>query len=275
MAFQPKQIIKYQAEELNELQGDVSQQAINFSLKIIPPFRVGDVIHDNACGSGAITESIMALNPPDIHIEATDINEQFTQGVAAIAADKSWPVTTANMPAQKLTFPDENFNLSFTNFAFHCLGDHDSAAAQIYRSLKPGGSAMASIWTFMPHVDALQHAHWRTRGKYGPMPTLLPLEGFKEPDLLKTLELGGFKPDNISCQNVECHLRVPDLKRWAQLAWSYLGHTPSGWSPSDEDKWDEAIEDIVEQLHSGDGISHNDKGETVMRMIACIGVAKK
>lgn len=236
MAFQPKQITKYQAEHLNELQGDVSQQAINFSLKPVPSFTDGDLIHDNACGSGAVTESIMALDPPDIHIEATDINEQFTRGVAALAANKQWPVTTSVMSAQKLTFPDEMFNLSFTSFAFHCLGDHDSASAQIYRTLKPGGTAVASVWIFMPHVDALQHAHWRTRGQDCPMPTLLPLEGFQEPDLRNTLEFGGFKPENICCQDVECHLRVPDLKRWAQLAWSYLGHRPSGWSQSDEEK---------------------------------------
>lgn len=275
MAFQPKQITKYQAEQLSELQGDVSQQAIDFFIKLVPPFADGDVIHDNACGSGAVSESIMALNLPDIHIEATDINDQFVQAVAVLATDKKWPVSTAVMPAQKLAFPDEKFNLSVTSFAFHCLGDHDSAASEIYRTLKPGGTAVASIWTFMPHVDALQHAHWRTRGRDSPMPTLLPLESFAESELRKTLEFGGFKPDNISCQNIECHLRIPDLRRWAQLAWSYLGHTPSGWSQGDEDHWEEAIEDIVEQLQSGDGISHNEKGETVMRMVACIGVAKK
>jgi hypothetical protein len=44
---------------------------------------------------------------------------------------------------------------------------------------------------------------------------------------------------------------------------------------SDEEKRDEAITDIVEQLESGEGITKNDKGETVMRMIAVVGVAKK
>lgn len=276
MPFQPKQITQYQAEHLAELQGDVSEQAIRFTLGLIPPFSAGDVIHDNACGSGAVTETIMGLSTPSsIHIDATDINEQFVQGVAALVAQKQWPVDTAVMSAQELNFDDNRFTQSFTSFAFHCLGDHDAAAREVYRTLKPGGIAVASIWVFMPHVDALQHAHWRTRGRDGPMPTLLPIEGFQEANLRKALEVGGFQSGNITCSTKDCYLKIPDLKRWAQLAWSYLGTLPTGWAQNDEDKWDEAIEDIVEELKSGDGISQNEQGETVLKMIACVAVAKK
>ncbi len=105
------------------------------------------------------------------------------------------------------------------------------------------------------------------------MPVLLPLEGFQERDLRKALEVGGFK--DIKCYEKDCYLKIPDLKRWAQLAWSYLGSLPTGWSQNDELRWDEAIADIVEQLESGEGISKNDKGETVLRMVACIAIAKK
>lgn len=124
------------------------------------------------------------------------------------------------------------------------------------------------------HVDALQHAHWRTRGRDGPMPTLLPLESFQEEHLRKSLEAGGFQSSNLSCSDRDCYLSIPDLRRWAQLAWSYLGTLPSGWSQNDEDKWNEAIDDIVEQLKSGDGISKVGD-ETVMKMRACVAVAKK
>lgn len=153
MVFLPKQVTQYQAEHLDELQGDVSQQAIKFSLGLIGPFSKGDQIHDNACGSGAVTETIMALPPPEVSIYATDINEQFVQGVAALSEQKKWPVTTANMSAQKLEFSDKKFTHSFTSFAFHCLGDHDTAAKEVYRTLKPGGTAIASIWISMPSVS--------------------------------------------------------------------------------------------------------------------------
>ncbi|KAM0811465.1 putative S-adenosyl-L-methionine-dependent methyltransferase [Seiridium cardinale] len=273
--FQPKQITQYQAEHLEELQGDVSESAVRYTLDLIPPFVAGDVIHDNACGVGVVTESIMEKNPPSIRIHATDINSEFVKGTGALAEKNGWPVETAAMSAQELTFPDSKFTHSFTNFTFHCLGDHDTAAKQIYRTLKPGGAAVTSIWVYMPHTETLQHAHWRPRGTDGPMPILLPLEGFKEDDLRKTLRVGGFKDENITLSEKTCYLKIPDLKRWAQLAWSYLGSVPTGWSQNDEDKWDEAIEDIVDQLQSGDGISTNEKGETVLKMVAVIAVAKK
>jgi hypothetical protein len=157
----------------------------------------------------------------------------------------------------------------------HQLGDHDTAAKQVYRTLRPGGIAVSSIWIYMPHAEALQHAHWRTRGRDGPMPTLLPVEGFNEADLRKSLQVGGFKDKDIISYEKSCYLRISNLKRWAQLAWSYLGSIPSGWSQDDEDKWDEAIDDIVQQLQSGDGISTNEKGETLLRMVAIVAVAKK
>jgi ubiquinone/menaquinone biosynthesis C-methylase UbiE len=198
MAFQPKQITHYEAKRLVELQGDVSDQAIEYSLSLIPPFSLGNeyTIHDNACDVGAVTQAIMtqAQQPTktNLTIDATDINAQFVAGCAALAKEKHWPVKTAVMSAQELAFPADRFTHSFTTFAFHCLSDHDNAAKQVYRTLKPGGMAIASIWLDMPHVNALHHAHWRTRGKKAPLPTLLPMEGLGEDELRKPLEAGGF-----------------------------------------------------------------------------------
>lgn len=103
----------------------------------------------------------------------------------------------------------------------------------------------------------------------------IPLKGFKEPDLRKALETGGFRPDNICCYTKDCFLTTPDLRHWAQLAWSYLGTLPNGWSQNDEDNWEETLADIVEHLGSGHGISKNEKGDAVLTMVACIAVAKK
>ncbi|OTA99013.1 hypothetical protein M426DRAFT_76635 [Hypoxylon sp. CI-4A] len=227
-----RSLTHYQAEHLIELQGNVSEAAIEHCQDKIPPFSEGDVIHDNACESSVVTQTVMSLKPPSIQIFDTEIKPQFN----------GWPVTSAVVSAQNLTFPDEKFTHSFTTFAFHCLGNHVRAARQTYRTLKPGGTAVASIWISMPHVDALPHAHWFTRGREGPMP--------------------------------ESYLTMPDVKRWAQLAWSYLGMLPRGFQ-NDEDKWDEALEDIVKQINTGARFNKNEREETVMTMVACITVAKK
>jgi hypothetical protein len=40
----------------------------------------------------------------------------------------------------------------------------------------------------------------------------------KESDLRAVLQVGVFKDENITCTEKACYLRVPDVKRWAQLA---------------------------------------------------------
>lgn len=124
----------------------------------------------------------------------------------------------------------------------------------------------SSLWRVSKRpICARYHAH----------PCFVPIKNLPKADLRKTLEIGGFQPGNITFSTKNCFLKIPDLKRWAQLAWSYLGKLPTGWVQNDEDKWDEAIADIVEELKSGDGISQNEKGETVLKMIACVAIAKK
>jgi ubiquinone/menaquinone biosynthesis C-methylase UbiE len=172
-------------------------------------------VHDNACGAGAMTAAIMSRSPPILHIDAKEVNPQFAQGTGALAKEKGWPITAATMSSQELTFPDAHFTHSFTAFSFHCIGDHDLAAKQIYSTVKPGGTAVASVWVYMPHVAAMQHAHWRTRGRDGPMPTLPPMENCQEKDLRSALVAGGFKDGKIMTVEKDFYVAIPDLARWS------------------------------------------------------------
>ncbi|KAF4461789.1 Ubiquinone menaquinone biosynthesis C-methyltransferase [Fusarium albosuccineum] len=277
-SFQPKQIIKYEASHMIELTGNVSGTVINFALDLIPPIKESSVVHDNACGPGAVSECIMATRTPPfegIHIDATDFNPQFLAGCAQLAEKNGWPLKAQVMDSMDLKFPDNRFTHSITSFALHCMEDSVKITSEIHRTLQPGGTAMASIWSDMPHVDAIKHAHGRTRGKDAPLPVLLEEEDYLQEDLKKSLVAGGFDPAKIAFYEKEAYVIVPGLKRWALLAWSYLGVPPAGWSQKDEERWDEAIEDLAEQLKNARGISTNEKGEYVMRMVACIAIATK
>jgi ubiquinone/menaquinone biosynthesis C-methylase UbiE len=46
------------------------------------------------------------------------------------------------MRAQELTFPDNYFDFSFTNFAVADLDDPKVVAQHLFRTLKPGGRAI-------------------------------------------------------------------------------------------------------------------------------------
>ncbi|KAF2648799.1 S-adenosyl-L-methionine-dependent methyltransferase [Lophiostoma macrostomum CBS 122681] len=264
MAFKPKQIPPYEASHLVELQGTISDSVIESTLALLPPFTPSDIIHDNACGNGQVTEMLLRHNPPNPNpptIHATDINSTNISALAATAQQNAWSsVFPAVMPMQNLSFPDATFTHSFTSMAFHCCGSTVRAAREIHRTLQPGGIAVASIWTHMPHVRPFQEAHWRTRGREGPMPALLPVEEFGESELLRALEAGGFEKSRM----------------WAGLGWSYLGALEGGWLERDEERWDEAVGEILGRLEGGcEGVSRDGEGGLVLKFVACVVVARK
>lgn len=283
-SFKPKQHITLSTADLIELQGDGSQQAIRATLKnYTPAFETASIIHDNACGAGAVTESIMTSEPAPpsgIKIHATDIDANFVAGTKAVVESKGWPVTTAVMDARSVSFTSDFFTHSFTAFAFHCMPEGEKAGKEIYRTLKPGGTAIAMIWTTMPHVRVLQEAHWTTRGRDGPMPAFLPDEPlFTGEDLVNLLKSGGFKEVETHELHIKVRIgnRTGDMERWAQLAWSYLGRLsgPEEWKRDDEAKWDEAIRYITEGLQQDGRTERGADGSVFMKFVASVAVAKK
>ncbi|KAF2123061.1 S-adenosyl-L-methionine-dependent methyltransferase [Lophiotrema nucula] len=273
--FKPKQVLTLSADDIAEMQGDGSQQVIRQALKLIPPLTSTSVLHDSACGAGAVTETIMDANPPSgIKIHATDLNPTFVAGTKNLAQEKSWNnVETATMDARKLEFPDNTFDLSVTAFMFHCMSGGDKAATEICRTLKPGGTALVTIWKEMPHVPAILAAHYKTRPTSTPLPALLHEEPFTEVDLFDLLRSGGF--EKIETHEVVADIRIGELERWAKLAWSYLGRLPGEpeWLKRDEEKWDEAVSTIIDEMNNT--AEKDAEGALHMRFVATVVVARK
>ncbi len=276
MAFQPKQITKYQASDLAELMGTASIQIIEQALKIIPAIKDGDIIHDNAAGAGAVTEEVLKALPAgaNIHIDATDINKAFMESLQAKADQNKWPVSASVMDGWDLTFPKDRFTHSFTTFGGPFFAGDGTGAKQIHNILQPGGLVVVGLWLFLPHLRPVIHAHHHTRGEHVPPSYMLETGcGFGEDALRQDLAAAGFT--DIRTFHCGAQLVIHDTRRWSQLAWSYLGPRNEGWTQEDEDKWEDAVEDLVQQLQSGKGLSKNEKGELVMTFEGCIAVAKK
>ncbi|CEI62235.1 hypothetical protein FVEN_g10269 [Fusarium venenatum] len=277
-SYHPKQVTQYEASHLVELMGNVSETIIDFSLDLIPPFQSTDLVHDNACGAGVVSQAILGKIPPSaggLRIQATDINPQFVMACEQMAKLNKWPLEAHTMDARDLDFSNNHFSHSFNNFAFHSMDVASHGLKEVHRTLKPGGIAMVSAWNEMPHIDALKHANRRTRGEDAPLPMLLQDISFEEDQMKKALNDAGFDPNKTKTYHKDASIVIPDIRRWAQLAWSYLGVLPSGWLQEDEEKWEEALDDIVEQLVHSDGISKNEKGEAIMRFAGCVAIATK
>ncbi|KAF2738917.1 S-adenosyl-L-methionine-dependent methyltransferase [Polyplosphaeria fusca] len=278
--FKPKQHTTLTPTQLSELQGDGSQQALRKALTLIPPLTPASVIHDNACGAGALTSVILTnTSPPPpvgLHIHATDFNAAFVDGVAAQIHQNGWPATAAVMDARKLDFPDATFSHSFTAFAFHCMPGADEAAREIFRTVVPGGVAVVSTWTELPHVAAFQAAHRTTRGAGTGMPVLLPEEELMAgAELVELLRGGGF--ERVETHEVVVRIGLGELGEWAQLGWSYLGRMggEEEWFESDEERWDEAVRTVVREMQKGGRLEKGEDGRDYMRAVGCIAVATR
>jgi hypothetical protein len=88
--FAPKQLSQCEASHLTSLQGDVSETVTSYLPTLTPPITTGSIIHNNACGAGAVTKTIRNPNPTfGITINVTDVNPQFVTACAATSESNS------------------------------------------------------------------------------------------------------------------------------------------------------------------------------------------
>ncbi|KAH8774428.1 S-adenosyl-L-methionine-dependent methyltransferase [Diaporthe sp. PMI_573] len=274
--FTPNQALKFDGALLQELQGDVSDTIARDLLREdLPPIAPSAVIHDNSCGYGAVTMAVMNSNPPkNIQIHATDVNPMFiAQLQAKLAENPSWPVTIENMDACNLTFPDNTFNLSLTTFIFVGLSDDVAAANHIRRTLQPGGTGVVAVWKEMPWHVALENAHHKTRGADEPMAPFLSKIWYKKENLQQVTTDAGWTDVRYVEKTAWLNLGA-DLKRWAAIAWTFLAAPVGGWQRRDEDKWDEAIDAIVNELSQSEWHKVED-GIHKIRMVADLPIYRK
>jgi ubiquinone/menaquinone biosynthesis C-methylase UbiE len=200
--FKPKQALSFDDALLPELTGDSSDVIAGHLIKELPPLTASSVVHDNGCGYGAVTVAIMAIDPPPpvgVQIHATDVNPMFLTQLNAKPAVQTplWPVTVATMDVKTLSFPDNTFDLSITNFVIMALHENDGdvrAAAHTLRTLKPGGTGAITVWNDMPSRQiALINAHYKTRGTDEPMAPFLSMGSYNKNDLAQVMKDAGWK----------------------------------------------------------------------------------
>jgi SAM-dependent methyltransferase len=155
----------------------------------------GGTVLDNACGTGAASEEFLKKFP-NADIFAADVVLPMVEAFKAVMATKpelQKQVKEVRVEdAQALTFADDTFDASITNFGLFFLPDPVAGAKQIYRTLKPGGTAVVTLWKVFGFKPIL----WDIQDQLKPANPLteLPLmEPWCDPALTeKTLKEGGF-----------------------------------------------------------------------------------
>ena len=262
--------------------GDIGRFAID---KLIPTPISDCVVHDNACGTGLVTEHLQHIasrtgsHPKFIH--ATDFVPSVTKVMQQKATHNGWKnVEIAVMDSQELAFPDNHFDLSITNFGIFFLPDPQRGADQIYRTLKPGGIAMVTTWKERRMMDTILKAqkaiaHTSTDAQKADGPGLKMLDTpwaepwSKENKLRDVLTGAGFAPENVKIVEQrtdavnEAFLRDPGM-----IARAYPAAV-EGWNENDRARLgDEVLRIAKEQDPEGGGVGG-------LYWVAYIAIAKK
>lgn len=255
--FMPKQALIPTADLFKELTADAMENMSRSSLAqiSIPP---GAVVHDNGCGVGAGSNAFFEKQP-EITIKATDIDDRALE--ICRQRTSAWPAEVSHMDSNKLTFPDGTFSHSLANALIFVLpNDGVDGVKEMYRTLQPGGIALINSIAYGPNIIPIQQTAARTRPEGTPLPRQ-GSEKWHSSDFLKSVvEQGGFTDVKMAQTSYHSTTKT-DLTRFSTMLWSFVGGTgAAGWLESDEERWDEAIGVLSEELQKAKGFKVTEDG---------------
>lgn len=274
--FVPKKIMPFDGRLFEIIGADETLHIAKHEMTLLPTFPPDSAIHDAACGLGPVTESILATSPPaTIKIEATDVAPPMAGLYNTFASAKNWPSRAEVMDAQKLTFPDANFSHVFLSFGLPIIEDPVAAATEIYRTLKPGGTAVTAFWLHIPQGECAQKTR---RAIWGP-DARLSIEPHPEHSdrgyIRSLLVKGGFKFQDVQLHEKTASIPVNDLDEFASAIWSSIGQPLGGWTEDDDEKWDAALAKYKELLTHEPGYRVDGDGKITLTATAQIAIVTK
>jgi ubiquinone/menaquinone biosynthesis C-methylase UbiE len=278
--FWPRQIIRVTPQTIKEVTRDGGERLATASLEQIPSIPAGAIIHDNGCGAGAATAMLMAAISPEvaasIEIKGTDIDEAAVETYNKRSISSSWPAEGIVMDGHALSFDNESFTHSIGNaMIFLTRNNGIDAVKEMHRTLKPGGTLIVNCFAYNPHLNAVREASRSTRAG-NTLPAWDSFEHWQDPKFIAgILEAGGFGKVSVKVHQREIFTNIGDFDRHASLTWSFRGMPSSGWSKLDEEKWDEAVEILKQELRKTEGFEILENGSAVIRFLINIATAVK
>ncbi|MFN9473028.1 class I SAM-dependent methyltransferase [Acidovorax sp.] len=119
----------------------VLQRALNDLQALAPDLPKGGAVLDIGTGQGhSLPELAERFRPSQIH--ALDPEPDFAERCGAMREAASAPVTLHHAHAEKIPLPDASVDLVLCHQTLHHIVDQQSALAEIFRVLKPGGHVL-------------------------------------------------------------------------------------------------------------------------------------
>ena len=162
---------------------------------------VGGTVLDNACGTGAAAQELLKVYP-FAEVTAADVVPPMVQSFKAIiAADPALAAQVKDLRLENgetLNYADNSFDAVLTNFGIFFCQDPVADVKQIYRTLKPGGTATVTLWKMFGFNPILWEVQERVK-PVNPLTELPLMEPWCDPKKLeKVLTDGGVRSVEFS-----------------------------------------------------------------------------
>jgi len=109
---------------------------------------------DVGCGTGALTEEILALADPR-QVVGVDPSEGFLASARARISDSRVEFHSAD--AQSLPLPDRHFDAVVSGLALNFVPDPRRAVAEFVRVAAPGGATAAYVWDYAEGMAMMRY----------------------------------------------------------------------------------------------------------------------
>ena len=222
-------------------------------IKRTPPITSDSVILDNACGPGIVTGQIIkeSNSNPTPQFFAADLSPAMLEQLRK--HDWASKVQAEVMDAQDLKYPDDKFTHSFTNFALMGLPDPLKAAQQIYRTLKPGGTAALTTWKHLGYMIIFHEAQRKVKpdSEFLPGPRAIAGEWMGDTKFRSTLEAAGFQAQDIEITTETATMSSDMWGAGLELMKNKLvSDIVQGWTDKEKEEYNIALKEQFELEHA-------------------------
>jgi len=217
--------------------------------KLQPSLTPSSVLHDNACGPGTATTAIISYTgfEPSL-IEATDFSPAMIDVLSKEISAENWKnVRSSVMDSHELTFPDNTFTTSITNFSIFTFQDPLKCMQEVRRTLKPDGLAIVSTWKRFT-VSNLIHTAQRAVRPDAQLMKVPRAEFMEEGYLRDLIAEAGFLSDKIQVWDIGTTIQGQDSVGVREfMLGDSTASARAGWTEEEQARWEGAIDSAIEE----------------------------